>query len=245
MRRKPAKPVLYFSFRSPYSWLALRQLEARFPEAPETVEYRPWWEPDERTRKALDGRGAPFPYIPMSKAKHLYILQDVKRLSEGMGYKVAWPIDVDPWWEVPHLGWLAARRNGQDRQLLAALMSARWEHGADICDQDVLRAVAEDAGLDPLPIVSAVNDPDIRAEGLEALVRVYEDDAFGIPYFKIGRFRYWGLDRLDGFLQELSAAGLRTDDAGAEGEGAEDDGIPVAIADRIGAYDHDTAGGCG
>ncbi|MBD0743107.1 2-hydroxychromene-2-carboxylate isomerase [Streptomyces sp. CBMA152] len=245
MSRRPARPVLYFSFRSPYSWLALRDLEARFPQAPEVVEYRPWWEPDGPSRKELDARGAPFPYIPMSKAKHLYILQDVKRLTEARGIKVSWPVDIDPWWEVPHLAWLAARRLGQDRRLLAALVAARWERGANICDPGVLRAVAEEAGLDPAPLVGAVDDPAIRAEGLDCLQQVHEDDAFGIPYFTYGRRRYWGLDRLDGFLRDVTEAGLGEAGTDTADEDAEKSGLPVGVLNRIGAYDHDTAGGCG
>ncbi|MFJ9871272.1 2-hydroxychromene-2-carboxylate isomerase [Streptomyces sp. NPDC101165] len=244
MSRRPARPVLYFSFRSPYSWLALKDLEARFPQAPEAIEYRPWWEPDEPSRKELERRGAPFPYIPMSKAKHLYILQDVKRLTQTRGIEVAWPVDIDPWWEVPHLAWLAARRLGQDRQLLAALWAARWERGANICDRGVLRAVAEEAGLDPVPLAGAVDDPGIRAEGLNCLQQVYEDDIFGIPYFKYGRHRYWGLDRLDGFIREATGTGLPEADVGTTDDDTKKNRLP-GVLNPAGAYDHDTAGGCG
>lgn len=246
MSRRRAKPVLYFSFRSPYSWLALRDLEQRLPDAPSAVEYRPWWEPDDRMRKELQDRGAPFPYIPMSKAKHLYILQDVKRLATARGVRVAWPVDTDPWWEVPHLGWIAARRLGRDRELLAALWAARWERGENICDPEVLRRAAEEAGVDPEPVVGAAHDPDIRAEALESLVQVYEDDAFGIPYFKAGRHRFWGIDRLDDFLRELSLAEAPTlpKNSGKE-PGGESSGFPAHVLERPGAYDHDTAGGCG
>ncbi len=241
MSRKPAKPKLYFSLRSPFSWMALRRLEERFPQAPEVIEYIPYWDPDQQTELALKEQGATFHYTQMSKAKHLYILQDTKRLTQRFGYRMTWPIDIDPWWEVPHLGWLAARRTGQERRLYAALTAARWERGENICERDVLRRVAEEAGLDPEPIVAAVDDPDIRAEGTAALVQAYEDDVFGIPYFKLGRHRFWGLDRLEDFLRALDDADL----PGVAAGGDELAGIPAEVTDRVGALDRDTAGGCG
>jgi 2-hydroxychromene-2-carboxylate isomerase len=240
--RKPAQPKLYFNLRSPFSWMALRRLEERFPQAPERIEYIPYWDPDERTRQALGERGAAFHYTQMSKAKHLYILQDTKRLSQRFGYRMAWPIDVDPWWEVPHLGWLAARRLGRERELYAALTAARWERGENICDPEVLRRAAEEAGVDPEPVLAAVDDPEIRAEGVGALERAYHEDVFGIPYFKLGRHRFWGLDRLDDFLTGLGELPA-PDRAGAPADpGA---GIPDGLAELVGALDHDSAGGCG
>ncbi|WP_084729938.1 2-hydroxychromene-2-carboxylate isomerase [Streptacidiphilus neutrinimicus] len=241
MSRKPVKPRLYFSFRSPFSWMALRQLEERVPRAREVIDYVPYWDPDERTAKALEARGAGFHYTQMSKAKHLYILQDTKRLTQRFGYRMAWPIDIDPWWEVPHLGWLAARRLGREREMFSALTAARWERGENICDQDVLRRAAEEAGVDPRPVLEAVDDPEIREEGVAALAQAYDDDVFGIPYFKLGRHRFWGLDRLDDFLRALEDAALQARPQAA----AEQQPTPQPVLDNVGAFDHDTAGGCG
>jgi 2-hydroxychromene-2-carboxylate isomerase len=218
--------------------MALRQLEERLPEAPDVVEYYPYWEPDQRTQAALETRGATFHYTPMSKAKHLYILADTKRLTQRFGYAMKWPVDVDPWWEVPHLAWLRARRHGAGRAFYRAVTEARWERGENICDPDVLRRLAGSAGLDGDELVAAVDDPRTRAEGVDALAAAYDDDVFGIPYFRIGRQRFWGLDRLDAFLDVLVPT-LRTS------PGDPLDGVPQVLLDRVGGYDHDTAGGCG
>ncbi|MCE6995127.1 DsbA family protein [Saccharothrix sp. S26] len=237
--KKP--PRLYFSFRSPFSWLALRRLEERLPQAREIIEFVPYWDPDPITAAGLEERDAGFHYTQMSKAKHLYILQDTKRLVAEHGHRMAWPIDVDPWWELPHLAWIKARHLGQDRVFYDAVTRARWERGEDICEVDVLSAALEQAGLDPEPLVSAVDDPAIREEGLDALVQAWHDDIFGIPYFKVGRHRFWGLDRLDAYLdvllptlQELPVPAATTLDD-----------VPVPVLERVGGADHDTAGGCG
>ncbi|MFD5392017.1 2-hydroxychromene-2-carboxylate isomerase [Streptomyces sp. NPDC127074] len=240
------RPRLYFNLRSPFSWMGLKRLEERFPQAPEVIEYYPYWDPDEKTRAALEERDSGFHYTQMSKAKHLYILQDTKRLSTRYGYTMSWPVDIDPWWELPHLAWLKARHLGRERDFYAAVSAARWERGENICDTEVLHRVAEAAGFDGDEMVAAAHDPALRAEGVDALAAAYDDDVFGIPYFKVGRHRFWGLDRVDGFLDELipalRKAGVDVVEPVPE---AIDDQMPAALLERVGAYDSDSAGGCG
>ncbi|MFE2446807.1 2-hydroxychromene-2-carboxylate isomerase [Streptomyces sp. NPDC021218] len=239
-------PRLYFNLRSPFSWMGLKRLEERFPQAPEVIEYYPYWDPDEKTRAALEDRDSGFHYTQMSKAKHLYILQDTKRLSTRYGYTMSWPVDIDPWWELPHLAWLKARHLGRERDFYAAVSAARWERGENICDIEVLHRVAEAAGFDGDEMVAAAHDPALRAEGVDALAAAYDDDVFGIPYFKVGRHRFWGLDRVDGFLDELIPALRKAGvDVAEPVPEAIDDQMPAALLERVGAYDSDSAGGCG
>ncbi len=236
MARKP--PRLYFNLRSPFSWMGLRRLEERFPNARQVIEYVPYWDPDPITVASLQERGAGYHYVQMSKAKHLYILQDTKRLVTRHGYTMTWPIDIDPWWELPHLAWLKARHLGQQGVFYDAVTAARWERGENICDEEVLRRVVSDAGLDPKPLVTAAHDPVIRAESVDAMVRAWDDDVFGIPYFKVGPHRFWGLDRVDDYLDALKP---RLADQQAQDLAD----VPAPVLERVGGTDHDTAGGCG
>jgi 2-hydroxychromene-2-carboxylate isomerase len=195
------RPRLYFSLRSPYSWLAVHQLRAAVPDVFEAVEWFPYWDPDARTSAGLAARGGEFHYIQMSRAKHLYMLADTKRLAQRQGMTMAWPIDVDPWWELPHLAWMYARRQGLTWEFYDAITQARWGRGDNICDPAVVRAAAEQAGLDPERTVGAPDDPELRAEAVECLYQAYLDDIFGIPYMKWGRHRFWGFDRVGAFLE--------------------------------------------
>jgi 2-hydroxychromene-2-carboxylate isomerase len=194
------RPRLYFSFRSPYSWLTVRRLRAVVPDLFEAMDCYPYWDPDERTNAALAGRGGEFHYIQMSRAKHLYMLMDTKRLAQREGLAMAWPVDVDSWWELPHLAWLWARRQGRAWEFYDAVTQARWGRADNICDEAVIRAAARQAGLDPGQAVAAPEDPSIREEAVGCLYQAYLDDVFGIPYLKWGRHRFWGFDRLDDFL---------------------------------------------
>jgi 2-hydroxychromene-2-carboxylate isomerase len=264
------KPRFYFSFHSPFSWMASHQVERRLPDAHEVLEYIPYFEPDEQTWEVLHARNIDMHYTSMSKAKHLYILQDTKRLSAKYGLSMKWPVDVDPWWVLPHHAYLAARRIGRGRDLYWALSEARWERGENICEVDVVRRIADSIGLDGDTLAKAPYNQDLRDEGIDALDKAYMDDVFGVPFFKMGPNRYWGLDRVDVFLDAFeksradaaakeAAKGSAAGSAGAPARAVSDAadalaqaaqanplaGVPVALLDRVGSYDLDTAGGCG
>jgi 2-hydroxychromene-2-carboxylate isomerase len=232
------KPRLFFSFRSPFSWMAVERLRRAMPGVHDTFEFVPFWEPDAATAAALTARGAAFHYVTMSKAKHLYILHDVKRLAQGLGLPVVWPVDATPWWEPSHLGWLQARRLGRAGAFYEALVSARWHRGQNISDPHVVRAAAVEAGVDPAVIAGAVDDPEIREEGTACLALAYHDDIFGVPFFRVGRERFWGIDRVDALLQAIGmpSAAPRIDWLA---------GISAGAREAVGAYDMDAAGGCG
>lgn len=222
------RPRLYFSFRSPYSWLTVHRLLDEVPDAADRIDWMPYWDPDDRTRTALAARGADVHYVQMSRAKHLYLLFDTKRLTQRLKLPMAWPVDVDCWWELPHLAYLAATRQGRGLPFYQALIAARWGRGDDICTPSVVRAAAVAAGVDESLAVGAPDDPSIRSAAADCLEAAWQDDIFGIPYLRWGRHRFWGYDRLADFL-----AAWRGDSA------------PPVQPTPVTAYDTDTAGGCG
>lgn len=229
------RPKFYFSLRSPYSWLAYRDLLARYPDVAEAVEWAPFWEPDEDNARALEQRGEQFPYAVMSRAKHFYILQDVARLAAARGLPLEWPVDRDPVWEVPHLGYLVAARDGRGGEYIAEVYRARWEQGRDVCDRSVVASIGESLGLDGSEVAGACEDPDWRARGVELLVDVCRDGVFGVPFF-VHRFtRFWGVDRLPDFAahvrSKLTPAGALPAASSAVGVGR--------------SSDEGHAGGCG
>lgn len=198
-------PRFYFSLRSPYSWLALHDLGTVYPDVAAAVQWRPFWEPDPVLAAELAGHGAEFPYSAMSRAKHLYILQDVKRLATARGLRPAWPIDREPVWEVPHLAYLLADQCGRGREFVVSATKARWEAGRDICDPAVVAELAAGVGVDPALAQGAASEPELRAEGLARLLDVCTDGVFGVPYFVSGRARFWGIDRLAAFAEHVWA----------------------------------------
>lgn len=227
------RPRLHFSFRSPFSWLGITRLRALVPDLDQRVRFIPYWDPDAETELALRERDAEFHYTQMTKAKHLYILHDTRRQAARLGVPMRWPIDDDPWWERPHLAWLQADQLGAGPAFYRAACAARWERGEDICTEAAIRALAAETDLPADALVGAVHSADIRMRAVDCLVTAYEDDIFGVPYFRLGHHRFWGLDR----VADFAAALLGEPDAVPP--------VPEALAARVGAYDTDTAGGCG
>lgn len=196
----------YFSLRSPYSWLAYRDLMAEHRDIVERLTWIPFWEPDPRSLQRLTDAGGSFPYVDMSRPKARYILGDVRRLAAARRLTLTWPIDHQPWWEVAHLAYLVARRHDAGPRFIARTYQARWEEGRDISDRDTIADIGVELGLPRAEVYDAVDDPEIRDEGLAALLAIWTDGVFGVPFFIHGRDKYWGVDRLAAF-----AAAVRND----------------------------------
>ncbi|MFJ4525793.1 2-hydroxychromene-2-carboxylate isomerase [Streptomyces sp. NPDC088810] len=228
------RQLFYFSLRSPYSWLAHRELTLRHPEVAQALEWVPYWEPDAWSERLLAETGHTFVYTAMSRAKHFYILADVRRLAAARGLRVTWPVDRTPVWEVPHLAYLAAERLGRGAEFADRVYAARWLEGRDICDRDTMAAIGKDMGLDPAGLAGAADDAGLREEGARALRRAVDDGVFGVPYFIDGYDKYWGLDRLDAFLFGLGGRAV-----------APAERLPEPETDARAGGDLDHGGGCG
>ncbi|MFE5556499.1 2-hydroxychromene-2-carboxylate isomerase [Streptomyces sp. NPDC056544] len=199
------RPRWYFSFRSPYSWMAYRDLIDEYADVAEQIEWLPFWEPDDAAFAQLERNKVHLPYVPMSKEKHLYILQDVRRLARARGLDMVWPVDPEPRWEVSHLAYLVAADLGAGREFIAAVYRARWERGEDISLPDTMRGIGKELDLDPALLAGAHADPEVRARGLDALNSLYRDGVFGVPYFISGFEKFWGVDRLPLFAETIRA----------------------------------------
>lgn len=239
-RRTRRPPRFYFSLRSPYSWLAYRDLLGRYARTAAAVEWVPFFEPDELSRTLLTEAGGAFPYTPMSPEKHRYILQDVRRLAAERGLEFSWPVDRDPVWEVPHLGYLVAARHGRGPEYIALAARARWERGQDICDRSVIAGFGAELGLDPGELATAADDPGRRAEGVRVLLEIQRDGVFGVPFFVDQYDKYWGVDRLPAFVAALAAK----DPSLAELPDSRRDSGPLAAGPER-SVDDGHAGGCG
>ncbi|MER6019334.1 2-hydroxychromene-2-carboxylate isomerase [Streptomyces anulatus] len=197
-------PRWYFSLRSPYSWFAYRDLMSDHPEVLDTVDWLPFWEPDEWTAKLLAQEGVTLPIVAMSRAKNFYILQDTRRLATDRGLdRISWPIDRDPCWEVSHLAWIAAEDEGRGKDFVAAAYRARWQDGKNISEPAVIADIATELGLDPKRLSTAADDADLRGRGAELLAESAHDGLFGVPFFINGRDKYWGLDRVEPFVKAV------------------------------------------
>ncbi|WP_188316534.1 DsbA family protein [Solihabitans fulvus] len=181
----------YFSFRSPYSWLAHRKLGRCLPLLAGAMEWLPFLEPAEGAGPAVRLPDA-LACAPVTLAL----------ASCGPGVR---PVDARTTaergasrWEVPHLVWLAVPEHRRFA-FTDAVYRARWVRGEDVCDRGVLAALVTGLAL-PADLVDAVDDPGIRdcARGLRQ--RTDADGVFGVPFFVAGQDAYWGMDRMAAFV---------------------------------------------
>jgi 2-hydroxychromene-2-carboxylate isomerase len=228
-------PRFYFSLRSPYSWLAYRKVMTQHRDLAERVEWVPFFEPDPLSARLLEEQGGRFPYSEMSREKNRYVLQDVGRITKSLGIEVTWPVDRDPVWEVPHLGYLVAAREGRGHDYIDAVYRARFGRGRDICDPQTIEDIGWETGIDPLSLSRASNRPELRAEGVRILMDVCKDGVFGVPFFVHGYSRFWGIDRLDAFVEHLRS----------QAEPAEEMPRELTAVGIATATDDGHAGGCG
>lgn len=188
----------YFSFRSPYSWMAAHRLAERGLGS-DSLRFIPWWEPRAEELTALQARGGDVLYTPMSKAKLLYALQDVRRQTAKLGLSLRWPVDKNSDWSIPHHLYLALEGSPLSAPFFAAVHRRRWLEGGDVWSWasmgDILRSLGE--AKDPQALAST---PAVREKALAALAEAHMDGLFGVPFFVSGFHRFWGVDRLDDFL---------------------------------------------
>ena len=241
-RRAPAPPRWFLSLRSPYSWLALHDAVTRYPELVGACRWSVFFEPSAATAQAMSAEGITFPYVAMSRAKHLYILRDVGRLCAERGLVPTWPQDRDPEWETASLAVVRARElgTGQELDLAVRLTRARWQEGRDITTAAVVRDCVRECGL---PDEVSEGDPEAsRALALAELRDVADAGVFGVPFLVVGRQPFWGLDRLRAAADEFErtrAAGAASGPTPAPPAVLSDSGAPER------SLDGGHAGGCG
>jgi len=196
----------YFSFRSPYAWLAYERMSRLGTGFPAALRRIPVFPPPD------------FPNDPAAvPAKLAYIRHDVERLAAAYGLPVHWPEGIDTDWMRPHAAYRYAADTSHGDAFALGVYRARFSSGRDIGSNDVLRAVAADCGLDPEATVRACDDPAAQQAVFTGMMEAMQDGLFGVPFFVWRDQHFWGNDRIEWLLRTLAAAAgrpvsdLRTD----------------------------------
>lgn len=174
----------YFSFRSPYSYLAMERTIAIADAWGLTLNLRPVL--------PMVMRGLSVP-----KSKVAYIGIDAKREAQRHG------ITLGPWCDPLGAGvercmavfrYAGSQRKSRDFMLAAA--AGIWSEGLDVASDKGLRTVTERVGLFWPEVVAAMADASWRAEAERNERTLVEFGAWGVPTFVFGTLALWGQDRL-------------------------------------------------
>ncbi len=208
---------VFWSFRSPYSYLATPRLVAMAREYDLTVNVRPVYPLAVRTGEFF-ANVHPL-WIP-------YLLRDTIRLAEMLGLPYRWPrpdpVKVDPATRAgvpdqPHIHRLtrlgcAATEAGRGLPFIREVSHTLWSGAVDDWHEgDHLAAAADRAGLD-----LAVLDTKIAAapDRYEAIVQENQRahlaaGHWGVPTMAFEGEPFFGQDRLDVLLWRLKQKGLQ------------------------------------
>lgn len=191
--RQPMNPLtFYFSFRSPYAWLAFHRLSRIAGRLPVAIEYVPLI-PSQRPEDA-DPR------------KTAYLVEDVGRFATAYGLPLQWPKPFATDWKRPHASFLYALDEGRGVKFGLALFAARFCRGENIGEDAVLAKAAEQCGLEPEAVLLSADDGSVQRRVLKGAVRAQRAGLFGVPFFVYRGHRYWGNDRLEWVLRDIAAA---------------------------------------
>ena len=188
----------YYSFRSPYAWIATERIEAELADLDVGLELHPIF--------PIPGQ---FPNDPASlPAKVRYLLQDVPRVARAHGLKVRFPNHVDTDWALPHAAAVVADELGHGLPFALEMFRQRWVQGADIGEPEVVGEAARLAGLDADTIVTRAQDDALQQQVADAWTRVREEDGvFGVPTFALGDALFWGQDRIAALRAAIAEGG--------------------------------------
>lgn len=188
---------LFFSFRSPYSYLVLKPL-FRLAERPNV-------ELVIRPVLPMIMRGLPVP-----REKRLYILHDVHRLAREQGTPFGRAFDpAGAGVERCMAVFCAVREAGREQAFVTEAARAIWSQAANLTEDGELRPVVERSGLSWADAERALaDDAGWRAMAEENRTTMFEElGQWGVPSIRVGgRLAFWGQDRLPILERILDAA---------------------------------------
>ena len=191
-----ARVDFFFSFRSPYSYLAAPRAFALAERFDVEVAYRGV------IPMAMRGQAVP-------RAKQLHTLRDAKREAVRLGMpfgRIHDPIGrgaIRCLVVAEH-----ARDRGREGAFVLEASRAIWAEAMDVSRDAPLRAICERAGLGWSDCARALEDPGMRERVDASTAALDELGHWGVPVFVFDGELFWGQDRIEDLEVALRGAGL-------------------------------------
>lgn len=193
-QNKPSKAQaldFYFSFRSPYSYLACQRLLDLNKKLNLSLNVKPVL--------PMVMRGLPVP-----AAKRMYIFLDTKR--ECARYGIPFGKTVDPLGEgvnrcmaiFPY-----AQQQHKTLEYIASISKGIWAEGQDVTEDDLLEKLVTRSGLDWNEAEKFLNDKSWEKSAEQNRKDMIALGFWGVPTFQYGDFSCWGQDRLWAIEQKI------------------------------------------
>ncbi|MGQ0590214.1 MAG: 2-hydroxychromene-2-carboxylate isomerase [Sphingosinicella sp.] len=189
------QPIEFFyDFRSPYSYLAYTQLRGMDVD----IALRPM-----KILELMEKVGN-VPTTITCAAKGRYARMDLARWAERYGVTLNPSNMRDNDGAACSRAVLAAGSPGEAAAITLALYRACWSEGQTLATTDDILAAIAAAGLDPAPIASRIDAPDVVAQLDANTDEAAERGVFGSPTIFVGDTMFFGNDRLNFVREELA-----------------------------------------
>lgn len=182
----------FFSFRSPYSYLAGPRAFALADRHAVEVAFRGV------IPMAMRGQSVPV-------SKRLHTLRDTKREADRLG--MPFGRIHDPIGDGAMRCLLVSEHAadvGRVREFVLTASRAIWSEALDVASEDGLRSVCERSGLAWADCTAALDDPAFRARVDANTNRVAELGHWGVPLLVLDGEVYWGQDRIEDVERALT-----------------------------------------
>lgn len=206
---------VYWSFRSPYSYLVTPDLLRLREEFDVTVKLRPVLPIALRAKATI--------FDARDKKRPRYIVMDARRRAEFLGLPFRWP-SPDPVlqdretyevakdqpliWRLTGLG-IEAERRGKGIDLAYAVAALLWSGARDWDQGDHLSVAVAKAGLDLKVMETALREIDVPAEVEKNHQALDVAGHWGVPTMVFDGEPFFGQDRIDTLRWRLEQVGLR------------------------------------
>jgi len=185
----------FFSFRSPYSAIAMPRIFDLAQRYGVALTLRPVL--------PMVMRGLPLP-----ASKRRYIMLDAKREADRLGIpfgRIADPVGkgAERCLAVLHHVFGTERAEAFVRSAMRGI----WAEGLDAASDSGLAAMADRAGIAAHELAAALADQGWRARVEDNRVALFAAGLWGVPSFRLGALATWGQDRL--WLVEQALQALR------------------------------------
>lgn len=181
----PVEIDLWFSFRSPYSWIVFRRIRRLAEHYGATLNLR--------YILPMVMRGLPVP-----REKSRYIVFDTKREADRAGEpfgRIIDPVGVGVERAIAVLHHAVALGKGAD--FAESTLRGSWAEGVDLTTDQGLLQVAQRAGLTAADVAAGLADPSWCETAEANRAALFEAGLWGAPTFRVpGRPAHWGQDRL-------------------------------------------------
>lgn len=191
----PVQIDLWFSFRSPYSWIVFRRIRRLAAHYGATLNLR--------YILPMVMRGLPVP-----RQKGRYIVRDTKREADRAGEPFGVIIDpvgvgVERAIAVLH----RAEALGKGADFAESTLRGSWSEGVDLTTDEGLLRVARRAGLTEADVAAGLADASWRETAEANRAALFDAGLWGAPTFRIpGHAAHWGQDRLWALEEDILAA---------------------------------------